>query len=418
MWTTVHTGPAARSALSVACRRTRGYTFAEMGPRTARRAVAAILTCGLLLACNALLDNAERDLRPADLTGEGGATIDHAVPSDSPVTVDGTVPCTDVMTDAKNCGRCGHDCLGGACTTGQCQPFEFAQVQAPQQVFVVGGAVYFSDGKGAGGINWCPDTGCGTGPSRISVSTGGFGLAVDSLGVGAISMVLGKVYEVALRFADENKGGVLTTRATGVSAVGLTMEPGFLYFTGTDGNAYRCARGTGCGSAPTRIALGVSKGGSIAVDVDNVYFASDGTGGGQCAGGCLLGAAKGATDATTTPTSFGRLPRTLHVDGDLFWTGIGGPYNGEVSRRDAGLGGSEYFYERDAGDVWGLTTDATNVYFTLPGAATIRYAPRNAAENESVVLVTGQKQPFGIAVDAKAIYWANYGGAAIMKLAR
>jgi hypothetical protein len=30
----------------------------------------------------------------------------------------------DHASDPKNCGACGHDCLGGACTNGRCQPFE------------------------------------------------------------------------------------------------------------------------------------------------------------------------------------------------------------------------------------------------------------------------------------------------------
>ncbi len=29
----------------------------------------------------------------------------------------------DTQTDPKNCGSCGHDCLGGACNAGQCQAF-------------------------------------------------------------------------------------------------------------------------------------------------------------------------------------------------------------------------------------------------------------------------------------------------------
>jgi hypothetical protein len=34
--------------------------------------------------------------------------------------------CTDTQTDNKNCGQCGHDCLGSACTAGKCQPIEVA----------------------------------------------------------------------------------------------------------------------------------------------------------------------------------------------------------------------------------------------------------------------------------------------------
>ncbi len=32
----------------------------------------------------------------------------------------------DVESDPRNCGTCGHDCLGGACVQGACQPFLFA----------------------------------------------------------------------------------------------------------------------------------------------------------------------------------------------------------------------------------------------------------------------------------------------------
>jgi hypothetical protein len=36
------------------------------------------------------------------------------------VSCDGS--CTDTNTDPNNCGACGHNCLGGACVAGQCQP--------------------------------------------------------------------------------------------------------------------------------------------------------------------------------------------------------------------------------------------------------------------------------------------------------
>jgi hypothetical protein len=35
----------------------------------------------------------------------------------------------DLKTDPKNCGSCGHDCLGGDCTLGKCQPIEIAKDQ-------------------------------------------------------------------------------------------------------------------------------------------------------------------------------------------------------------------------------------------------------------------------------------------------
>jgi hypothetical protein len=76
----------------------------------------------------------------------GEATLDGASEaSDGPTNdLDGAIDATDgpalgdVATcvanfsiDTKNCGRCGRDCLGGACTDGECQPFVFlSQVDA------------------------------------------------------------------------------------------------------------------------------------------------------------------------------------------------------------------------------------------------------------------------------------------------
>jgi hypothetical protein len=35
----------------------------------------------------------------------------------------------DLSNDGKNCGKCGHDCLGGACSSGTCQPVVLASNQ-------------------------------------------------------------------------------------------------------------------------------------------------------------------------------------------------------------------------------------------------------------------------------------------------
>lgn len=58
-------------------------------------------------------------------TQDGGS--DQSI-TDAPVSQDATdaadascVP-VDAATDPKNCGRCGHDCLGGTCSNGVCQP--------------------------------------------------------------------------------------------------------------------------------------------------------------------------------------------------------------------------------------------------------------------------------------------------------
>jgi hypothetical protein len=38
--------------------------------------------------------------------------------------------CANLSNDGSNCGRCGHDCLGGMCSNGSCLPITLAKVQA------------------------------------------------------------------------------------------------------------------------------------------------------------------------------------------------------------------------------------------------------------------------------------------------
>jgi len=53
--------------------------------------------------------------------------------------------CADLSSDAKNCGTCGHDCLGGTCSSGICQPVMLATVTETRPsgyLYADGGKVY------------------------------------------------------------------------------------------------------------------------------------------------------------------------------------------------------------------------------------------------------------------------------------
>jgi hypothetical protein len=45
--------------------------------------------------------------------------------------------CVDRDKDPKNCGACGHDCLGGACTLGVCQAIEMAANQGSLMILAL-----------------------------------------------------------------------------------------------------------------------------------------------------------------------------------------------------------------------------------------------------------------------------------------
>ncbi|MGZ3428311.1 MAG: hypothetical protein ACXVCV_16775, partial [Polyangia bacterium] len=54
-----------------------------------------------------------------------------------------------LASDPHNCGTCGHDCLGGACSGGHCQPMVVASLQDPPYgVAVDANNVYFSRTSG------------------------------------------------------------------------------------------------------------------------------------------------------------------------------------------------------------------------------------------------------------------------------
>jgi Stigma-specific protein, Stig1 len=57
--------------------------------------------------------------------------------------------CVDLDKDPKNCGMCGHDCLGGDCVLGVCQPIEIANSQGDEMVVVVDDQYVYWAGAGA-----------------------------------------------------------------------------------------------------------------------------------------------------------------------------------------------------------------------------------------------------------------------------
>ena len=61
--------------------------------------------------------------------------------------------CVNRLTDPKNCGACGHDCLGGTCAMGACTPVSITPVQeAPINLTIDTNNLYFRRGSGASGI--------------------------------------------------------------------------------------------------------------------------------------------------------------------------------------------------------------------------------------------------------------------------
>ncbi|MDB4939369.1 MAG: hypothetical protein JWP87_6341, partial [Labilithrix sp.] len=77
-------------------------------------AIVAVAASSVGVACSSykpdLGDTAAADAAPEPPAGDAGADT----------SIDASACGKDLETDPKNCGRCGHDCLGGVCTGGKC----------------------------------------------------------------------------------------------------------------------------------------------------------------------------------------------------------------------------------------------------------------------------------------------------------
>jgi hypothetical protein len=86
-------------------------------------AAASIPTAGLASGCSGLLGIAENidyaDAAPGEEGGGDGAFADHAPPPEGSIADCGP----GNLGDPKNCGTCGHNCLGGYCNGNSCTPF-------------------------------------------------------------------------------------------------------------------------------------------------------------------------------------------------------------------------------------------------------------------------------------------------------
>jgi hypothetical protein len=144
---------------------------------------------------------------------------DLASPSDL------TVGCVDTTNDPRNCGQCGHDCLGGGCKSSQCQPMLLA-VNTNQQPFgiaVDATNVYWSSTGFQGGVWKLPLAG-GTATAVWSDSNKSFGLMALNNGMLYSAVTASGVWAVAT----SGGTGFLVESDTRVNSV--AADSGHLYW--------------------------------------------------------------------------------------------------------------------------------------------------------------------------------------------
>jgi hypothetical protein len=295
-------------------------------------------------------------------------------------------PGVDLDTDDRNCGACGHDCLGGACEIGTCQPVMIADTQgSPRGILVDATHVYWTAAQ-------------------------------------------------AIRRADKDTRTVETVTTYTGSGFRMIAFGDYVYWVTRDSGLVARAP-MGADVAAETIATGQGDVGGVATDGTNVYWDT------YPIGNLYAGTVNGTTPTALLASPTANLTGLRLVDSTIYYIEIDVglqsiPVTGGTPTLvvpDAGswefaLDGDDVFLANQqpfdrvvhatlsgapptllgpALDPWGIVVDDLYVYCANENGDTITRVPRAGGTTE--ILATSP-QPVGIAVDDRAVYWTTYGG--------
>lgn len=322
-----------------------------------RRALVFLAIAG----CNGLLGIESADfVAPTHDAGEPNPRApDGAVEASS--TTDSGFVCTDTTADPHNCGRCGHDCGGGPCAAGVCEPY-----------------VVLSE----------------PGVSYVSV-------AIDATNAYFTDK------NATIRRVPLDKSAAPTTMFTGSTSVGLApdlaVHDGFLYFiddlTGDDnaGSVVRCPV-TGCvNGTPEPLMTQLTAPNSLAVDSTGAVIV--GTGGPS---GTILRCATppcGTSSDTVVPGA--PFITQVGVSGTIVaWAQLGPVGEGNSSLQT--YNGSQTHIVQVATGIFDLTMTSDQVFFGSPNNKI------EAAPFDSTPTAVGNSPiATNLANDGSFVYWTD-----------
>jgi hypothetical protein len=341
-------------------------------------AVAALALAG----CAALLDVKDIHLDTSD-----GGQVPDGSNVDGPVSLDGAsdaggdaVTCVaDLTSDQKNCGRCGHDCVGGACTAGRCAAFELGTVaNGPLTHIVESGPFVFVSTT-----------------IRLSTQEGGI-WRVPKVGG------LPEAY-VTIRYAE---------------AMGIVGDT--LYFIANDvppdgidpaktGGFYSCPV-TGPAPCAPKLIAPAENSASLTVDKSVVYYLDQ-----AATKGIMRYAPPGPQ-----PTVFreGFTVGTIFVDDPAVFYTAGFYQAPEVRLIEVAPDGgyaTQSNYANPNGDFGQIIGNASSVIYTaydfrVTTGGVVRRYPRSASVLPCDFGGTDNKRPYGLYNDTSRLYWTNQGG--------
>ena len=335
--------------------------------------------------------------------------------------------CFDLNSDGKNCGTCGHSCLGGVCDLGSCQPVQVAASQSRlYKMATDGNYLYWSGSDTAGSGHYV---------ARRKVDGSGTVKVIAPAEAGASDLALSadSLYWIAaghLRTCatpDCPSGPVDKIATVGNTRCGASLlyasDKSLLYFS--CGSDYNTKTGSFFGvsftaQVPVAIGTNPSNPGDIVRDDTNIYWINSSTYTSDqpnIDGGILRSR---LSDGVVTPLVSGLRGDIgpLAISGSaLFFSGnIQVPGTNPVKFTEAilraplpnGLGSGSLPQFAAAKSVTGMQGDSSYLYFsensTVKG--TISRCPSSACPTPEVI-VPGLDSPVLGAQDAVSIYWST-----------
>lgn len=314
---------------------------------------------------------------------------------------------TNLDTDAS-CGACGHSCLGGACSSEQCQAFPLgSSLPTPHGIAVDANYVHWVDGTQSGGRLMRVALAGGASTPVVASLPGPYDAASDgqyvywsNLGDGTDDN--GSIQRVSSGSSNVQSVVTPATNSPFNSPHRIAVDSTHVFWSDTGGVFEASKTGSGLIAVPGL----VNPAFSIAVDSTYVY-------------GAFLGILRGPISGSGTPLSFNV--------GDVISVAVDGTYV-YYPHQEKGVQG----IYKVASDFSGNQTlvSAVSVLSSSPLAMDATYIYYSDGTNLSrVPKAGGNSQPlsnkvssvFAIVVTKDAVYWSNTGvdtaDGSVMKLA-
>jgi sugar lactone lactonase YvrE len=345
-----------------------------------------ILAASALVACASILGEHHGELvEPSPADGDDASPADagcsDCIKPPAPPPPPPHLPlwsCSDTRSDPRNCGQCGHDCLGGTCEEGACTPVALVTGQSyPTPIALRGASLLFANYKPPADVVAIAKDGCDAGPCETLAPTATFTDVgpVRCVATDGTNTFFSNYGDGFARSVNQiSPSGAIITLDSADGILSLSPRRGFLFYT----TAYEvdAVRRVPVGGGPvTGIVRGKSAAAGdhspfgIVVDDDNVYWIVGETG------------------------SVYQLPHGTTCD-----LGVDCPV----------------LYADDPSGPIALEQDATNLYVSNRTNKTIKRIPKNG--DPVVTLATGQVQVQVLATDGKDLYWGSFGDNTIRRV--